>query len=104
MSARGDPSPSEYRLARVRCAGNSPTTRTRLCEVANGGQTVVTSQTASLVGQALLAGSSVHDPGIHHLRDVSPSERVFELRDCRRSRQEPQQLRSLDTHPNDLPT
>jgi len=63
MSARGDPSPWEYRLARVRCAGNSPTTRTRLCEVANGGQTVVASQTASLVGEALLAGSSVHDPG-----------------------------------------
>ena len=76
----------------------------RLCEVANGGQAVVTSPTASLVGEALLAGSSVHDPWIHHLRELSPSERVFELRDCQRSRQEPQQLRSLDTHPNNLPT
>ena len=52
----------------------------RLRDIANGGQTVLSSVTASIVGDALPHGAWLDDLGLFHLRDLSRPERVFELR------------------------
>jgi predicted ATPase len=72
-----------------------------LCDIANGGQTLLSSTAASAV-DVLPPGSSLVDLGLHRLRDQSSPERVFELR--RHSRTwSPAPLRSLDMFPNNLP-
>jgi predicted ATPase/DNA-binding CsgD family transcriptional regulator len=73
----------------------------RLREIANDGQTLLSSLTASLVADALPAGWSLHDLGMHRLRDLSHPERVFELRADGVAEAPP--LRSLDAYPNNLP-
>jgi predicted ATPase/DNA-binding CsgD family transcriptional regulator len=73
----------------------------RLREIANEGQTLLTSMTASLLADGLPAGWSLHDLGVHRLRDLSYPERVFELR--REGAGEAPPLRSLDAFPNNLP-
>jgi predicted ATPase/DNA-binding CsgD family transcriptional regulator len=74
----------------------------RLRDIASGGQTLLTSVTASLVAQALPAGSSLRDLGVHRLRDLSHPDRVFELRSDAAGGESPP-LRSLDAYPNNLP-
>jgi predicted ATPase/DNA-binding CsgD family transcriptional regulator len=72
-----------------------------LCDIANGGQTLLSSAAAS-AADALPPGLSLVDLGLHRLRDQSSPERVFELRrpGCAG---DPAPLRSLDTFPNNLP-
>jgi predicted ATPase/DNA-binding CsgD family transcriptional regulator len=74
----------------------------RLAEIANAGQTLVSTVTAAAVGGLLPTGSSLADLGLHRLRDLSPPTRVFELRDGGRAA-EPPPLRSLDRVPHNLP-
>jgi predicted ATPase/class 3 adenylate cyclase len=73
----------------------------RICAAAHGGQTVVSSATADLLrdaeGQFALA-----DLGRHRLRDLSDSERLFQLdADGLPDRFPP--LRTLDNRPTNLP-
>jgi predicted ATPase/DNA-binding CsgD family transcriptional regulator len=74
----------------------------RLCEIANGGQTLLSTLTASAIADLLPAGSSLRDLGLHRLRDLSPPARVFELQPGDPTA-DPLPLRSLDTMPNNLP-
>jgi len=74
----------------------------RLRDCANGGQSVLSSLTASLVAETLPADLVLRDRGVHRLRDLSHPERVFELRAVDDDR-EPQPLRSLDVAPHNLP-
>jgi predicted ATPase len=73
----------------------------RLCDAAHGGQTLVSSVTASLVADALPEGTRLNDLGTHRLRDLSPPERVFELR--RDQDRDFPPLRSLETLAHNLP-
>jgi predicted ATPase/DNA-binding CsgD family transcriptional regulator/class 3 adenylate cyclase len=92
--------------ARVRddgCYGGAAVrTGERLVEVANGGQTLVSAQTAAAVGDHLPAGWLLADLGLHRLRDLSAPRRVFELREGEGAA-EPAPLRSLDRVPHNLP-
>jgi predicted ATPase/DNA-binding CsgD family transcriptional regulator len=74
----------------------------RLRDVAHGGQAVLSSVTASIVADALPAGSWLVDLGTHRLRDLSRPERVFELRHADLADEFPP-LRSLDVLANNLP-
>jgi predicted ATPase/DNA-binding CsgD family transcriptional regulator len=85
-----------------RLAGPAVRRCQRLCEIANGGQTLLSTVTASAVAELLPAGSSLRDLGLHRLRDLSPPARVFELQHGD-STADPLPLRSLDTVPNNLP-
>ena len=75
---------------------------TRLREVANDGQILLSSIVASLVGADLPGGTELVDLGIHRLRDLSTPDRIFELRSVD-SATEARPLRSLDAFPNNLP-
>jgi predicted ATPase/class 3 adenylate cyclase/DNA-binding CsgD family transcriptional regulator len=91
---RGRDGRDDKGLATVRCA--------RLRDVAHGGQTLLSSATASLAADALPEGSWLVDLGVRRLRDLSRPERLFELR----HRDLPDwfpPLRSLDVLPNNLP-
>src|SRR5215510_8605354 len=72
-----------------------------LCDVANGGQTLLSSAAAS-AAEVPPPGLSLVDLGLHRLRDLSSPERVFELRNpgCTG---DTEPLRSLDMFPNNLP-
>jgi class 3 adenylate cyclase len=85
-----------------RLAGPAERRCQRLCEIANAGQTLVSTVTASAVAELLPAGSSLRDLGLHRLRDLSPPARVFGLQHGDTTA-DPLPLRSLDTVPNDLP-
>jgi predicted ATPase/DNA-binding CsgD family transcriptional regulator len=85
-----------------RLAGPAARRCQRLCEIANGGQTLLSAVTASAVAELLPAGSSLRDLGLHRLRDLSPPARVFELRDGGPAA-DPLPPRSLGTVPNNLP-
>jgi predicted ATPase/DNA-binding CsgD family transcriptional regulator len=74
----------------------------RLRDSANGGQTAVSSLTASLLADALPPGAVLRDRGVHRLRDLSGAERIFELRRADDDR-ESQPVRSLDVTPHNLP-
>lgn len=74
----------------------------RVRDIADGGQTLLTALSASMVQDVLPAGSSFRDLGLHRLHDLSPAERVFELRRAQTS-DERLPLRSLDVCPNNLP-
>jgi predicted ATPase/DNA-binding CsgD family transcriptional regulator/class 3 adenylate cyclase len=82
--------------------GAAVRTGERLVEIANAGQTLVSTVTASAIGDVLPTGSSLVDLGLHRLRDLSSPTRVFELRDADRAA-EPVPLRSLDRVPHNLP-
>jgi predicted ATPase/DNA-binding CsgD family transcriptional regulator/class 3 adenylate cyclase len=75
---------------------------TRLRDVAHGGQTLLSSVTAELVGDALPPGATLADLGAHRLRDLSRPERVHELRHPDLPGDLPP-LRSLDALANNLP-
>jgi hypothetical protein len=74
----------------------------RLCDVAHSGQALLSSVTASLVGDALPAGAWLVDLGTHRLRDLSRPEQIFELRYAELADEFPP-LRSLDALANNLP-
>jgi predicted ATPase/class 3 adenylate cyclase/DNA-binding CsgD family transcriptional regulator len=78
----------------IRCA--------RLRAVAAGGQVLVSSATADLVGDRLPEGASLADLGRHRLRDLGRPEHVFELRHADVAG-DFGPLRSLDNLPNNLP-
>jgi predicted ATPase/DNA-binding CsgD family transcriptional regulator len=73
-----------------------------LRDIAHEGQTLLSSPTASLVGEALPEGAVLRDLGTHRLRDLSHPERVFELRSASFDRDFPP-LRSLDASAHSLP-
>jgi predicted ATPase/class 3 adenylate cyclase len=74
----------------------------RLRDIAHGGQTILSSTTAGVVGDALPSGAWLDDLGMFRLRDLSQPERVFELRHRDLAGGFPP-LRSLDVLPNNLP-
>jgi predicted ATPase/DNA-binding CsgD family transcriptional regulator/class 3 adenylate cyclase/tellurite resistance protein len=82
--------------------GAAVRTGERLVEIANGGQTLVSTVTASAIADPLPTGSSLADLGLHRLRDLSSPTRVFELPDGNPAA-EPVPLRSLDRVPHNLP-
>lgn len=75
----------------------------RLRDVANGGQTLLTSATAAVVADALPPGAELIDLGAHRLRDLSRPERVYELRHPDLLGDHLPPLRSLDALANNLP-
>jgi class 3 adenylate cyclase len=74
----------------------------RLRDVAHGGQTLLSSATASVVADALPPGAELKDLGTHRLRDLSRPERVYELRHPDLLGDLPP-LRSLDALASNLP-
>ena len=74
----------------------------RVAGAANGGQVVVSETTRALVEAALPAGLSLRDLGVHRLKDLSRSERLFQLLVEGLPDQFPA-LRTLDTTPNRQP-
>ncbi len=83
--------------------GTSLNRAARLMSAANGGQLVCSQTTAELVRDDLEAGIDLVDLGEHRLRDLSRSERVFEVRIAGLSQEFPP-LRSLDAYPSNLPS
>jgi len=75
---------------------------TRLRDVAHGGQTLLSSATASVLAGVLPPGAELHDLGTHRLRDLSRPEHVYELRHPDLPGDLPP-LRSLDVLANNLP-
>jgi predicted ATPase/DNA-binding CsgD family transcriptional regulator len=69
----------------------------RLREIAAPGQVLVS---ATAAGDPPV-GATLHDVGIHRLRDLSPPLRIFALLD---GDEAAQPLRSLDAYPNNLPS
>ena len=51
----------------------------RLMAIAHGGQILVSNATQQLVADQLADGVSLRDLGLHHLRDLSRAEHVFQL-------------------------
>ena len=74
----------------------------RLRDIAHGGQTLLSSATASLVAVSLPEGALLRDLGTHRLRDLSHADRVCELRTSGFDRDFPP-LRSLDALTHNLP-
>lgn len=83
-----------YGTAVNRCA--------RLRAIAHGGQTLLSLATAELVRDALPAGASLRDLGLHRLKDLQRPEQVFQLMSPDLPADFPP-LKSLDTLPNNLP-
>lgn len=75
----------------------------RIASVANGGQIVASDATRALAGSALPDGVTLRDLGIHRLRDLGQPERLVQVDADGLPRDFPP-LRSLDAHPNNLPT
>jgi len=74
----------------------------RLTATAHGGQVVVSQATEGVVRDALAGGIDLQDLGEHRLRDLSRSERVFQLTHADLPAQFAP-LRSLDALPGNLP-
>ncbi|HEX8065988.1 MAG TPA: tetratricopeptide repeat protein [Thermoleophilaceae bacterium] len=74
----------------------------RLCAIARGGQTVLSSATRSLVADRLPETAELIDLGVRRLPDLGPPEHVYGLIDRDRG-SELGELRSLDVLPNNLP-
>jgi predicted ATPase/class 3 adenylate cyclase len=51
----------------------------RIAAVAHGGQIAVSAATAALLSDALPAGASLRDLGLHRLKDLGRPERIFQL-------------------------
>jgi predicted ATPase/class 3 adenylate cyclase len=67
VTAEGYVGPDVHRAARVAAAGH-------------GGQVLLTSATAALLGKHD-AGMALHDLGVHRLKDLSSPERIYQLSD-----------------------
>ncbi|MFZ0668139.1 MAG: hypothetical protein WAM97_20500, partial [Acidimicrobiales bacterium] len=79
----------------IRCA--------RLRAIAHGGQALVSDSTRNLADDRLPAGVSLRMLGVHRLKDLGRSERVWQLCHPQLIGDFPE-LRSLDSLPNNLPT
>ena len=75
----------------------------RIAAVANGGQIVASDATRTLAAGSLPAGIMVRDLGLHRLRDLGAPQRLFQV-DAEGLRSDFPPLRSIDAHPNNLPT
>lgn len=75
----------------------------RLRAIGHGGQILVSSAFVATVQNDLPAGHQLLDHGIHRLRDLEGPEHVYELAQKGQERQF-SALKSLSTHPNNLPT
>ena len=75
----------------------------RIAAVANGGQIVVSDTTRALVEGSLPDGVTLRDLGLHRLRDLGMPERLAQV-DADGLPHDFPVLRSLDAHPNNLPT
>ncbi len=83
-----------YGLEVNRCA--------RVRAIAYGGQVLVSGVTAALLRDAMPAGASLLDLGMHRLKDLSAPEHVFQV--CAPDLQDEfPPLLSIDAHPNNLP-
>jgi predicted ATPase/DNA-binding CsgD family transcriptional regulator len=74
----------------------------RLRDIGHNGQVLLSATAAAAAERGLPALFRLHDLGIHRLRDLSPPERVYELRFAEEPSESPP-LRSLDVVPNNLP-
>ena len=75
----------------------------RVASAAHGGQVLISETTRALVEESLPPGVKLKDLGMHRLKDLARSERLYQLvieglRDTFPA------LRTLDTTPNNLPT
>ncbi len=75
----------------------------RIMAAAHGGQILISDATRALVQRGLADGIELRDLGEHRLRDLSSSERVFQVVVDGLSSEFPP-LRTLDAAPNNLPT
>jgi predicted ATPase/class 3 adenylate cyclase len=74
----------------------------RLLSTGHGGQILLSEATRDAVGEELPAGADLQDRGVHRLRDLHEPLGVFQvLHEALPSEFPP--LRSLSTHPNNLP-
>ena len=74
----------------------------RLLATGHGGQTLVSQATYDLVGDTLPAAVSLRDLGAHQLKDLARPEQVYQLQHPRLHGDFPP-IKSLSTHPNNLP-
>jgi predicted ATPase/class 3 adenylate cyclase len=74
----------------------------RLLSVVHGGQIVLSATTAALVLDNLPESSTLKDLGVHRLRDLNRPERIWQVIHPRLPSVFPP-LRTLSTHPNNLP-
>jgi predicted ATPase len=74
----------------------------RACIESHGGQVLLSAETRELLGDSLSAGTTLYDRGSHRLRDLSEPEQIFQLLHPDLEVEFPP-LRSLSTHPNNLP-
>ena len=74
----------------------------RIAAAAHGGQVVISDATRSLAEDALPAGVSTRDLGLHQLKDFAMAERIHQLV-IEGLRADFPPLRSLDRAPNNLP-
>lgn len=77
------------RCARIRAAGH-------------GGQVLLSASTAKLVGGALPPGVTLHELGVHRLKDIAEPERLYQL-GAADLRDAFPPLRTLDSRPHNLP-
>ena len=75
----------------------------RVAGAAHGGQVLLSESTHALVQDNLPAGIRLRDLGLHRLKDLARSERLFQLVVASLPDSFPA-LRTLDTTPNNLPT
>jgi hypothetical protein len=75
----------------------------RLLAAGHGGQTLLSQTTYDLVRDALPEGVRLRDLGQHRLKDLQRPEQVFQLLHQALPADFPA-LRTLDIHPNNLPT
>ncbi|MFN0070606.1 MAG: ATP-binding protein [Chloroflexota bacterium] len=75
----------------------------RIVAAAHGQQTIVSQGTADLIVDELPAGTTLLDLGEHRLKDLARPERIYQLTAPGLRSQFPT-LRSLDWHPNNLPS
>ncbi len=75
----------------------------RIVNAAHGQQILVSQATADLIMDELPAGAELRDLGEHRLKDLARPERIFQLT-ASALRVEFPPLRTLDWHPNNLPT
>jgi predicted ATPase/class 3 adenylate cyclase len=74
----------------------------RLLSIAHGKQILISRATATIVGQSLPTDISLTDRGSHRLKDLQDAEKVFQVVHPDLPTNFPP-LRSLSTHPNNLP-
>ena len=92
----------ECRLEGARYVGLDVHRAARIAAAAHGGQLLISDATRALVADALPAGASLSDLGVHRLKDLTRPERLYQL-DVDGRREFPA-LRTVDARPGNLPT